>query len=296
MSDNASISVVILTLNEEKNLPACLASTAGCDDVVVLDSGSTDHTVALALAAGARVFTNPFKNFAQQRNHAHETIPFRNDWIFHLDADETLSPALIAECSAKSAAPESAKLDGFFAAPRMFFLGKWIPYCTDYPAWQARFVHRTRFRFIQAGHGQREAPGLKLDRLETAYDHNLSSQSLAEIRSKHERYAATEAAAFVAHGRPCPMLLRGLFGSDSLARRRALKEASYHLPARSALRFIYQYLLRGGFRDGLPGLAYCRLLADYERSISTEIRRLNRQSRLHLNRDNSIKLLGGQSR
>jgi glycosyltransferase involved in cell wall biosynthesis len=195
MSHQRPISIVILTLNEEQNLPACLASTAGCDDVVVLDSGSTDRTVEIARAAGARVFVNPFKNFAQQRNHAHNVIAFRHEWVFHLDADEKLSPELIAECSACATSPAAAQLDGFYAAPRMFFHGRWIPRCTDYPAWQARFVNTRRFRFIEVGHGQREAPGMRLGRLTHPYDHNLSSQSDAEIRVKHARYAKTEAAA-----------------------------------------------------------------------------------------------------
>lgn len=268
------VSVVILTLNESANLPACLASVAACDDVVVLDSGSTDDTAEIARAAGARVFVNRFENFAQQRNHAHDAIPFRHEWVFHLDADETLSPELIAECAARSAAPEAGLLDGFFVAPRMLFRGRWIRRCTDYPAWQARFVHVRRFRFIEAGHGQREAPGLRLDRLRHAYDHNLSSQTEAEIRAKHARYARAEAAAFIAAGRPAARLWHDLSRGPALARRRALKEASYHFPARGLLRFFYQYILRGGFLDGLPGLAYCRLLAAYEAAISREIRRL----------------------
>jgi len=280
MTAKASFSVVILTLNEEQNLPRCLASAAGCDDVVVLDSGSTDRTVEIANDAGARVFVNPFRNFAQQRNHAHDSISFRHDWVFHLDADELLSPELIAECAARIASPESARLDGFYAAPRMMFRGRWIPHCTDYPAWQARFVQVHRFRFIEVGHGQREAPGLRLGRLAGAYDHNLSSQTEKEIRSKHTRYALMEAASFVATSRPLPILWRDLRVTDRLVRRRALKETSYHLPARGVLRFLYQYVLRRGFLDGLPGLAYCRLLAHYEGAITQEIRRLRAKKRV----------------
>ncbi|MFA6961786.1 MAG: glycosyltransferase family 2 protein [Opitutaceae bacterium] len=267
-------SIVILTLNEEQNLPFCLASTVGCDDVVVLDSGSTDRTVEIARAAGARVFVNPFKNFADQRNHADAVIPFLHDWVFHLDADETLTPELVAECTERSTSADAAQLDGFFAAPRMRFHGRWIPHCTDYPAWQARFVHTKRFRFIEVGHGQREAPGLRLGRLQNSYDHNLSSQTDTEIQAKHARYALTEAAAFVSSSRPTSVVWKELCSHDPLIRRRALKEASYHLPARGPLRFAYQYIFRGGFLDGPPGLTYCRLLASYEQAISRELRRL----------------------
>lgn len=273
-------SIVILTLNEEQNLPACLASAAGCDDIVILDSGSTDRTAEIARATGARVFVNRFENFAQQRNHAHEAIPFRHEWVFHLDADETLTPELVAECAARATSPETAELDGFFAAPKMMFRGRWIPRCTDFPAWQARFVHARRFRFVQAGHGQREAPDLRLARLHHAYFHNLSSETEAQIRAKHARYAKAEAAAFIATRRPVGSLWRALRGCDPLARRRALKEASYHLPARGILRFAYQYILRRGFLDGAPGFAYCLLLARYEQDIAREIRRLLPQKHL----------------
>jgi glycosyltransferase involved in cell wall biosynthesis len=267
-------SIVILTLNEEQNLPACLASTAGCNDVVVLDSGSTDRTAEIAVAAGARVVVNRFENFAQQRNYAHDSIIFRHDWVFHLDADETLTPELVAECAARAASPEGKSFDGFFAAPKMLFRRRWIPHCTDYPAWQARFAHVRRFRFVQSGHGQREAPALSMGRMQHSYFHNLSSQSEDEIRTKHARYARAEAASFIASRRPAGVLWKALRSPDPLVRRRALKETSYHLPARGALRMLYQYALRGGFLDGAPGLAYCRLLADYERAISAEIRRL----------------------
>src|SRR5262245_55130344 len=91
-------SVLILTLNEERDLPRCLASVSACDDVVVLDSGSTDQTTAQARAAGAQVFTRTFDNFAGQRNHAQREIPFRHRWVFHLDADEQFTPELDAEC------------------------------------------------------------------------------------------------------------------------------------------------------------------------------------------------------
>ena len=165
-------SVLILTLNEEKTLPSCLASLRGCDDVVVLDSGSTDRTAAIAAAAGARVVVHPFENFAQQRNFAHEAIEFRHPWVLHLDADEQLTEELRSECAAHTA---SEPVDGCYAAPRMLWEGRWIPHSTDYPAWQARFVKARGFTFVQAGHGQREAPQMRMDWLRANYLHNLSA-------------------------------------------------------------------------------------------------------------------------
>lgn len=265
-------SVVILTLNEERNLPACLASLAGCDDIVVLDSGSTDRTNEIAKAAGARVVVRPFTSFADQRNFAHLHIPFKNDWVFHLDADEQMTVELLRECSNLSA-QNSGGLDGFMVAPRMIYHGRWIPHCTDFPAYQARFGHGRRFRFIQVGHGQREAPSMRLGKLTGNYLHNISAHSDAELEQKHRHYAHQEATAFFSqHSETKPVLLR-LLSPDALTRRRALKAISQRLPARGVLRFLYQYGWRGGFLDGRAGLSYCYLLARYEHWIAAEIRR-----------------------
>jgi len=262
-------SVLILTLNEERNLPRCLASLAGCDDIVVLDSGSTDATVRIAREAGARVFTRAFDSFASQRNHAQRNIPFGHPWVFHLDADEQLTPELSAECRDASSRSD---LDGFYAAPKMIFEGRWIPHCTDYPAWQARFVRAPGFTFIDAGHGQRESPEMRMGRLRAPYLHDLSSDGEDAWLDKHRRYAREEARAQLADSGG-PGVGAALSG-PRLSRRRALKRLSYSMPARPLLRFIYQYFLRGGFLDGRAGWRYCRLLARYEGFASEALREL----------------------
>ncbi len=241
---------------------------AGCDDIVVLDSGSTDRTVEIAREAGGRVFVNRFENFAQQRNYAHTAIDFRNPWVFHLDADERMTPELFAECVTISG---DGPIKGYWVAPKMLFFGRWLPHCTDYPAWQARFVRARGFDFIQVGHGQREAPHMRMGRLQGNYLHEMMSGSEEAWLAKHRRYAREEAAAHAANAKPD---WRTLFSSDALARRRALKYFSGALPCRPALRFFYQYVLRGGFFDGGAGFRYCRLLARYEGFISTELRTL----------------------
>jgi glycosyltransferase involved in cell wall biosynthesis len=270
------MSVLILTLNEEQNLPACLASVAGCDDIVVLDSGSTDRTVELARAAGARVFTNPFQDFASQRNHAHATVDFRHPWVFHLDADEIMTSELAAECAKLDPA---APYDGYYAAPRMMFHGRWLRHSTDYPAWQARCVRARGFRFIQTGHGQREAPDMRMGFLRGSYLHDISVPSETEWAARHQRYAREEAAQFLADDEPLRLTLKKLITGPKLLRRRALKRLSYFLPCRPQFRFLYQFVLRGGFLDGPGAMRYCRLLARYEQLATAEIRR--QRSGLH---------------
>ncbi len=262
-------SVVILTLNEEQALPDCLASLRACEDVVVLDSGSTDATALLAAASGARVFTRPFDTFAGQRNHAQRAIAFRYPWVFHLDADERMTPELDAECRRAAARRD---LDGFRVAPQMIFEGRWIPHCTDYPAYQARFVRAPGFEFAQVGHGQREAPGMRLENLRESYRHDLSVYGRDAWLAKHRGYARAEALQLRAGAQAGAW--RRLFSGDPLARRRALKRLSFALPLRPWFRFAYQYVLRGGFLDAGPGLRYCLLLARYEGFIAGEIAKL----------------------
>lgn len=265
------LSVVILTLNAEKHLPACLLSAADCDDLVVIDSGSTDRTVALARSAGARVLVNPFTDFAAQRNFAHDRVEFRHPWVFHLDADETFSPALVAECAALD---PHAPYDGYFAAPHMMFHGRWLRRCTDFPVWQARCVRARGFRFVQTGHGQREAPGMRMGYLRHHYSHDVSVDDQRDWDAKHRRYARQEARQILQSRDSVAALLRVALFSPPLARRRALKQLSYLLPARPLLRFLYQYVLRGGFLDGRYAIRYCRLLARYEGFAAAELQQL----------------------
>jgi len=261
--------VLILTLDEERNLPSCLESVRDCGDVVILDSGSKDRTTAIAREAGARVFERAFDNFAGQRNFAQASIPFRNPWVFHLDADERMTPDLAAECGGASARTD---LDGFYAAPRMLLEGRWIPRCTDFPAWQARFVRAPGFRFVQTGHGQREDPAMRMGKLKASYLHEILSGGEAAWMEKHRRYAAEEAVTALR----APLAPRHLLSGDPLARRRAVKRLGAALPFRPAFRFIYQYFLRLGLLDGRPGLRYCRMLARYEGLVAAEVRRLRR--------------------
>ena len=99
------ISVLILTRNEQQDLPGCLASVAWSDDIHVLDSISTDDTVVIAQAAGARVTQRPFDNWAAHQNWALANLPFRHPWVFYLDADERVTPELAHNLQAAAASP-----------------------------------------------------------------------------------------------------------------------------------------------------------------------------------------------
>ncbi|MDD5544856.1 MAG: glycosyltransferase family 2 protein [Acidobacteriia bacterium] len=243
-----------------------------CDDVVVLDSFSCDRTVEIAKQHGVQVFQRAFDNFAGQRNFALRQLPFRHLWVFHLDADERFTPDLQAEIERRISTTD---FEAFFVPSKMMFGGKWLRNSAMYPTYQVRLIKQEGFEFTQVGHGQREAIELnRIGRLEEPYLHFSLSKGIADWVNRHDRYSTLEAAEAVQEiGNHGPDWA-GLASRDSVRRRRALKALSYHLPFRSSLRFMYVFLLRRGFLDGLPGWIYCCLLAFYEQMISMKIKYL----------------------
>src|SRR5262249_12592829 len=182
------VSVVILTLNEEINIPDCLASCAWCDDVHVLDSGSEDGTQGIARSLGAAVHEHPFESFGKQRNWAIDNIPLKHEWVFHLDADERFTPDLVAEMDRLLATkpPDS----GFHCPSKMMFMGRWLKRAGGYPTYQMRLFHKSRMRFKDYGHGQREAVEAPLRRLREPYLHYSFSKGLYDWLGKQNRYSS----------------------------------------------------------------------------------------------------------
>ena len=254
-------SALLLTFNEERNLPSSLASLSWCDDIVVVDSGSQDRTVEIAQSHGARVLTRPFDNFASQRNFGLDKGDFRHEWVLHLDADEITPPEFI---DALKAFNPTGDLDAWQVPSKMILFGKWIKHAGMYPTYQVRLGHRDRLRFVQVGHGQREdLPAAKVGVFEFPYLHYSFSHGLFGWLNKHVRYARDEAALILS-------LRQGseekAAGNDTTARRRAAKARAARLPValRPIMRFIYVYFLKQGFRDGSAGFAYAFMLAVYE--------------------------------
>ena len=125
-------SVLILTKNEEQDLPACLASVAWSDDVHILDSLSTDRTQEIARGAGAQVTLRPFDDYSQQRNFGLHHLPYRHPWLLILDADERVPAALASEI-AQAVASVPASVVGFRIRRRDFFLGRWLKHVQASP-------------------------------------------------------------------------------------------------------------------------------------------------------------------
>lgn len=270
------ISVVILTFNEASNLPRCLASVAWCDDILVVDSGSTDATVAIAKAAGVRVLQRSFDNFASQRNFALENGNLKHEWILHLDADEEVSAELLAAMCAVTRLPTPK--DGYRVPARIIFMGRWLKHAGMYPCYQVRFGHRDRLRFKQVGHGQREMlePD-QLDTLNADLIHHNFSKGVSDWFIRHARYAQDEAQ--FAYLDNQPIRLRPLFQRDPVELRRAMKRLAMKMPFRPLLRFVYVYLFKRGFLDGMIGLHYALMMMIYEYMISLNLREIEQNQR-----------------
>jgi glycosyltransferase involved in cell wall biosynthesis len=263
------VSVLLLTYNEEKNLPLCLDALSWCDDIVVVDSGSSDRTIEIAQTAGARILTRPFDTFADQRNHGLQFGDFRHDWVLHLDADEIVTPEF--EASLDALEPTEG-IDAYQVPSKMMFLGRWLKHAGMWPVYQVRLGHKDRLRFIQVGHGQREAiPPTRIGMFHEPYLHYSFSHGLAAWLRKHVRYADDEARLIVSSRYEADMEMAAVAdGSDASFKRRRLKRLANRLPLffRPPARFFYIYIIRQGFRDGTRGLTYAFMLSIYESMIS----------------------------
>jgi hypothetical protein len=255
------VSTLILTLNEERNLPACLTALSWCDDIVVLDSGSTDTTLEIARAHGARILDRKFDTFAGQRNFGLEAGVFRHEWVLHLDADEVVTPAFVAQLTTLAPAPG---VDAWRVPSKTMLFGRWLKHAGMYPTYQVRLGHRDRLRFKQVGHGQREdLPAERVATFAEPYLHYNFSHGMRSWLLKHVRYAEDEAREIIIRRNGA---YKENVGSDATSRRRGAKALAARLPLwlRPIARVVYVLVLRQGFRDGRAGLAYAIMMGVYE--------------------------------
>jgi glycosyltransferase involved in cell wall biosynthesis len=220
----------VIARDAEATLDRCLASLAFCDEcVVVVDPRSRDATEALARAAGARVLVHPYRGNLEQKRFALSQC--KGEWVVLLDADEALSPGLAARLAAFLAAPDPG-CDGVELDRVVHHLGRWIRHGDFHPDWQLRAFRRERARLEGRNpHGRVRVPG-RVRRLAGDLEHR-SYASLADQVGRIQEFSRIEAEALFAEGRRA--------GPAALA-------------LRPALRFARGYLLRQGFRDGVPGL------------------------------------------
>lgn len=233
-----SISVIIIAKNEERNIRECLESIGWAGEIVVLDAGSTDKTVELAKAMTPKVFIDAWKGYGAARNEALSHC--MNEWVFWLDADERVTPALAAEI--KSAIQSGSRdLVGYEVPRAAYFLGKWIKHSGWYPGYVVRLFRRGAGRFTEDKvHERLEIEG-NVGRLKSNLLH-FTDPNLFHYFEKFNHYTSLAAEELLGQGRRFRLI---------------------QLLLRPPWVFVRMYILRRGFLDGIQGFMLSLLSSCY---------------------------------
>lgn len=255
-----TLTVVILTKNEERHIARAIASVAPiADRIVVVDSGSMDRTVELAKEGGAEVLENPWVNYATQLNWALDQLPADTDWVFRLDADEVVTDALASEIKTHLGSL-SPTIVGVYISRRMTFLGRPIKWGGLFPVRVLRLFRHGRGRCENRWMDEHVlVDGSTAEFNGEIVDDNLNS--LTWWTEKHNAYASREVVdllnleyGFMAHE-----TVANLRSGQQAGLKRWIKENVYaRLPGgvRAFLYFLYRYVVRLGFLDGREGTAF----------------------------------------
>jgi glycosyltransferase involved in cell wall biosynthesis len=265
---NVPVSIVIPTRNEASNLARCLKSVVWASEIYVVDSKSTDATSQIAENFGASVVQFEYRGgWPKKKNWALTHLPFQNEWVLLLDADEVLCQGGREEIDrALKSRPE---ITGYWINRRFMFLGKWLKHAY-YPNWNLRLFRHSLGRFERLVEGETNSGDVEIHehvfvkgatgRLKTELEH-YAFPSVESFIEKHNRYSNWEAQFESEMEKK---------GSGSLRQdrhvsfRRRVKMMSRKLPMRPFFRFWYVYFIQRGFLDGIEGYYFAQLHACYE--------------------------------
>ena len=268
-----NIEIIIPVKDEEVNLPHTLASVVTwADKVWVIDSESTDETCEIARKAGAEVVVQPWLGYAKQKNWALDNLDLKADWVFFLDADETILPKLKVEmCSIASQKVDDVSPSAFNINRYFVFLGKRIRHCGYFPSWNVRFFKRGKARYEDRDVHEHMIVDGDISKLRGLMEHN-DRRGLECYLEKHNKYSTLEAKEIVSHPEKSERTISPKLLGNVQERRRWVKHYIYPwLPAKWLFRFVWMYGIRFGFLDGLTGLRFCLFISTYEIFISLKM-------------------------
>lgn len=267
------ISVLILTKNEQQDLPGCLQSVSWSDDIHVYDSLSSDQTIAIAEQFGATVTQRAFDNWAAHQNWGLRNISFKYPWVFYIDADERMTPDLVA--SVKAAVINSGDNVAYRIQRRDFFLDTWLRHVQTSPFY-LRLFRPDKMRYERLVNPISIADG-PVGELTGYLDHFPFSKGVTHWVDRHNSYSSLEAAQIADNRKGAEQfsLYGAFFERDFHKRRFHQKELFYRLPFRPLIKFFLLYIGKRGFLDGRAGLAYAILQSIYEYFIVLKTRELS---------------------
>jgi len=267
------ISVLILTKNEEQDLPGCLEVLRWSDDIHVYDSGSADATTAIANRANANVVTRPPRdaqeifggNEAEHKNWALANIPFKYKWVLHLDADERVTPELAA--SLHRAVGNPGDKVAFRVRRRDFWGERWLKH-VQMSSYYLRLFRPERMRYERLVNPL-SVPDGPVGELEGYLDHFPFSKGMTHWLSRHNSYSSLEAQQIIKNraANRAFTFRHAFFGNDGNERRFHQKELFYRMPGRPLIKFLILYVGKRGFLDGSAGFKYAVLQSFYEYMI-----------------------------
>ena len=275
------LSVVVLTRNEALNIEDCLRSVEWASEAFVVDSLSEDRTVEIARAVGAQTFLHAFTGYADQRNWALENLPFRNEWVLMLDADERVTSVLAGEI-AQALQNGASACDGFYLRRRLIFLGRWLKHGGIYPTWILRLFKRHHVVFEERLVNEHAILSGRAGRLESPFDH-CDHRSVFDWIAKHNRYSDFEAREYLQEkfgGGFCSGIPARWQGPQVERKRWVKLKVWNRLPLffRPFMFFFFNYVLQGGFLDGREGFIYHVLWSFWVRFL-TDIKIVEQQRR-----------------
>ena len=259
------ISVLILTRNEQQDLPGCLKSVAWADDIHVYDSCSTDNTLEIARAAGARVTQRSFDNWAAHQNWGLRNIQFANPWVFYIDADERMTPELVA--SVRQAVSSPGANVAFRVQRRDYLFGSWLRHVQT-TSFYLRLFRPEKMRYERLVNPV-SLPDGPVGEVSGHLDHFPFSKGIAHWLDRHNSYSTLEAQQILANRAGCTSFsfAKALFAGDYHERQFHRKEFFYRAPARPLIKFLFLYAMKRGFLDGRAGFTYAVLQSIYEYMI-----------------------------
>jgi glycosyltransferase involved in cell wall biosynthesis len=268
-----SVSVLILTKNEEMNLPGCLESVCWSDDIHLYDSCSEDNTVSIAQQFEAKITQRPFDNWSTHQNWGLTNIPFKYEWVFYIDADERMSNSLISAINETINLPEQ-EFNAYRIQRRDFFMGTWLKHVQTTP-YYIRLFRPEKIHYERLVNPVTKVDG-PIGQLSGYLDHYPFSKGINHWLDRHNSYSTFEAQQIYDNlrNRETFSLSKAFIARDFQSRRFNQKELFYRLPARPIIKFLILYFLKRGFLDGKPGFTYAVLQSIYEYTIILKVNEL----------------------